>query len=36
MRGTRWARARRTVIAYSAMVAACTPLLVVSDSAVFV
>jgi len=29
MRGTRCARARITVSAYSAMVAACTPLVVV-------
>ena len=36
MRGTRWARARSMVIAYSATVAACTPLVVVSGSVVSV
>ena len=36
MRGTRWARASSTVIAYSAMVAACTPLVVVSGIALCV
>jgi hypothetical protein len=34
MCGTRWARARMTVIAYSAIVAAWTPLVVVSGIAV--
>ena len=36
MRGTRWARASRTASAYSAMVAACTPLVVVSGSSLAV
>ncbi len=36
MRGTRWASASSIVTAYSAMVAACTPLVVVSGSAVWV
>jgi hypothetical protein len=35
MRGTRWQRARSAVTAYSAMVAACTPLVVVSGTALF-
>ena len=36
MRGTRWARASSMVTAYSAIVAACTPLVVVSGIAVSV
>ena len=36
MRGTRWASASSTVIAYSAMVAACTPLVVVRVTALSV
>jgi hypothetical protein len=33
IRGTRWARASSAVIAYSAIVAACTPLAVMSGIA---